>query len=180
MIYRADTSAYNLTHFDNVDVNAPEGIKAQCYDNVIKYAKHYMSLGKHVRILLTYGCFGIDEAIWSYHYILQDVETKEFIDSQYNVFNFTILHTWTLDEYLKEHKKYKQIRKQGLTGEIFVHYAIENRKFLYHAGNLIKTLMVDSNKIVTQKHYLSEMARLAQYGYEPRYGKTQIQQLKRW
>jgi hypothetical protein len=183
MIRRADTDSYNFSHFNVAEVSCPAGIKNRCFDNCLIYAKHYRKLGRDVSIVLGIGGKGLGRDVgFTYHYLLQDNETGEYIDPQLNTSVILPIHKWSVEEYSSERKKFKRLKnsKEYPTGHIFLYYLAEEYDYIY-AGSLLIRSLVDAKLSKRKiKDYLKYMKSYIHYGYSPKFGECLIPTLEFW
>lgn len=181
MIYRANTSEYNYSHFNTLDVSAPKGVMNHCYDNIVLYAKHYTKLGRDVSIVLVLGGKGLngDNGV-TYHFLLEDNVTGEYIDPQLDTFTFILVHKWTFAEYKQERAKFKKLRNSDFTGHIFLWYVAEDYDYLYSGLMLIQSIVQDKLTKKEVKQYMKYMKSNIMYGYSPKFGECLIPSIAWW
>ena len=172
MIKQAKTYQFDMNTFGAYQ-DCPSGNSGECYTNVFLFSDFYKQRGVDTDIILTIGGRSFDNAnVFGYHFLLQDKNTKKYIDPQYRYFTFFELHRWSIEDYRKEYDEF--LSKAGVTptGDFCAWYC-ENFKDYVEAGSLLVRSMANYRK--PTKVCINQMLQESVgYGTLPTYGECLI------
>lgn len=138
-IKQAFTYKYETKHFG--EMLKHDVVAGQCFKNVANFCKTYADKGRNVMVSLTFGMRTYEEGATSYgyHYLVRDADTGEYSDPQYSRYTFVELHSWTLEDYVKECKEFENVHDIYPAEEFAYHYVHRFKKQLSAAMKFIKS-----------------------------------------
>ena len=138
---KASTYHYDMKHFGCMLKHDVKIIPGQCFRNVARLEKFYASLGRNMRIVLVYGGRWWDNGCqMGYHFLLQDADTGEYVDVQYRVYFFFVLHSWTPQEYRDERYNFLKKYRHQFSCDFFDYYFNNYKSLMLTAKTLLKKL----------------------------------------